>query len=65
MPVGSRSSTITIKVFNPVLGILMSIILRLAARIEMQRALQLTALAGKYTPAYPVRSLLDAIIYIL
>ena len=54
-----------IKVFNPVLGILMGIILRLAARIEMQRAIQLTALASKYTPAYPRRSLLMTHIYIL
>ena len=43
----------------------MSIILRLAALIEMQRTIQLTALVGKYTPAYPVRSLLMTHIYIL
>ena len=54
-----------IKVYNPVLGILMSLILCLAARIEMQRTIQPTALVGKYTPAYPVRSLLMTHIYIL
>ena len=53
-----------IKVYNPVLGILMSLILCLAARIEMQRAGYIT-LGGKYTPVYPVRCLLMTHIYIL
>ena len=53
-----------IEVLNPVLGVSMSIILRLAARIEMQRTVQIIELAREYTPADPVRRLLMTHIYI-